>query len=262
MHARRLLKQVRNKGEVCRHVLAADRHDLVVAISAKSTPRPINSEGIVRRPAPRTHATMKRCGMEFARSMRQPTANWDKSFKVGRCECCFDWIRRIEGLFPTLGLGELLLRQLGYQVSPPPGKVSLRRSASPQRLLPQWLRIALSKRLSQKPRRSWPTSFVTTPTGRAQRVFALPTFYKTFFCINLRGREPQGIVEPGKDYLDLLNRLELDLPRPDQPRTGTSPISRIDRTMDLFGGQPPPMSGPSGGMERAAFPVAADSSAM
>ena len=54
--------------------------------------------------------------------------------------------------------------------------------------------------------------------------------------INLEGREGQGIVAPGTEYVELLDRLEQDLLTMVDERTGQSPVGLVFRTADEWRG--------------------------
>jgi predicted AlkP superfamily phosphohydrolase/phosphomutase len=54
--------------------------------------------------------------------------------------------------------------------------------------------------------------------------------------INLKGREPQGIVEPGAEYEALLERLTADLRLIRHPDTGEPFVGEIYRAGDLYSG--------------------------
>ncbi len=69
-------------------------------------------------------------------------------------------------------------------------------------------------------------------------MFAIPGLYTGFLRVNLRGREPRGIVDPA-DYTTLLDRVEADLRRVVDPSTGELAVERITRTVDSFGGGVP-----------------------
>ena len=53
--------------------------------------------------------------------------------------------------------------------------------------------------------------------------------------INLRGREPQGIVEPGQDYEETLALLEAKLTALRDPADGRPVVTRLIRGRELFG---------------------------
>ncbi|MBA2390224.1 MAG: alkaline phosphatase family protein [Geodermatophilaceae bacterium] len=54
--------------------------------------------------------------------------------------------------------------------------------------------------------------------------------------VNLKGREPQGIVEPGAEYEALLKRLEADLRELRHPITGDPFVNQIFRREELYSG--------------------------
>ncbi len=54
--------------------------------------------------------------------------------------------------------------------------------------------------------------------------------------VNLKGREPQGIISPGSEYDGLLDRLTADLRSLKNPRDGTPFVDKIYRGRDLFPG--------------------------
>jgi predicted AlkP superfamily phosphohydrolase/phosphomutase len=64
------------------------------------------------------------------------------------------------------------------------------------------------------------------------RVFQLPTDRNTFLRVNLRGREPEGIVAPGKEYDDLLSQIESEfraLVNVDTGRPAVQEVYKIHR---------------------------------
>ena len=54
--------------------------------------------------------------------------------------------------------------------------------------------------------------------------------------VNLRGREHDGIVEPGAEHERLLDDLERDLLAMVDDRTGANPVSLVYRTAEQFSG--------------------------
>jgi predicted AlkP superfamily phosphohydrolase/phosphomutase len=61
------------------------------------------------------------------------------------------------------------------------------------------------------------------------KAFALPTFSEGYIRINLRGREPAGIVEP-ENYDALCGDLTAELHKLVNPRTGLSVVKKVIRT--------------------------------
>jgi predicted AlkP superfamily phosphohydrolase/phosphomutase len=71
---------------------------------------------------------------------------------------------------------------------------------------------------------------------RQTRVFQLPTDRNTYLRVNLRGREPQGCVEPGAEYEALLDHLETELRALRDGATGKPAVVEIFRIRTLFHG--------------------------
>jgi predicted AlkP superfamily phosphohydrolase/phosphomutase len=69
--------------------------------------------------------------------------------------------------------------------------------------------------------------------------FALPSDHSGSLRVNLRGREPEGIVEPGTEYETLLGRIRSDLEQLVDPQTGRRAVDRVVVTAEAFGGGPP-----------------------
>lgn len=61
------------------------------------------------------------------------------------------------------------------------------------------------------------------------KVFCIPSSDEAFFRCNLRGREPLGIVEPGTEYEELLQRLEEELEALTNPLNGLEAAAGVIR---------------------------------
>jgi predicted AlkP superfamily phosphohydrolase/phosphomutase len=72
----------------------------------------------------------------------------------------------------------------------------------------------------------------------ATTLFPIPSYFLGLLRVNLRGREPQGIVEPGADYVKLLDRVEDDLKQLIDPKSGQPAVRYIARTVDLYRTEP------------------------
>ncbi len=68
------------------------------------------------------------------------------------------------------------------------------------------------------------------------RTTAYSTGYGGPIFVNLKGREPQGIVEPGAEYEKLLERITTDLRALRHPDTGEPFVGEIYRQHDLYQG--------------------------
>jgi predicted AlkP superfamily phosphohydrolase/phosphomutase len=143
--------------------------------------------------------------------------------------------------WPAAGLNEEFCLRLGYQVPAASTPVS---SARPidilRRLLPQGVRNQLSKMIPQeKQDRLISDKFRTSTDWSRTSLFCIPSYYTGQFRVNLRGREPCGIVSPGREYKELLDRAESDLRALINPVSGKPAIRAVMRTVDLFGGESP-----------------------
>jgi len=69
------------------------------------------------------------------------------------------------------------------------------------------------------------------------RAFSLPTDRNSYVRLNVRGCEPQGIVEPGADYRQVLNDLEQELGALINPATGEPAVDTVFRVHEQFPGE-------------------------
>jgi predicted AlkP superfamily phosphohydrolase/phosphomutase len=141
----------------------------------------------------------------------------------------------IRELYPTNALTEAFCRQLGYQVpltgaSPSLSPLGILRRAigadvraRMSRLLPLCVRRRLQA-ASPRDDTDWPRT----------RAFCLPSLHTGFIRVNCRGREPQGVVQPGTDYRNLLDELEADLAELVDMRSGEPAVADVIRTAEVF----------------------------
>jgi hypothetical protein len=69
------------------------------------------------------------------------------------------------------------------------------------------------------------------PLWSSMKAFAIPSFAEGYIRINLKGREPQGLVDPA-DYDALCDDLSTKLFALREPRTGIPMVSRVVRTRE------------------------------
>jgi predicted AlkP superfamily phosphohydrolase/phosphomutase len=139
---------------------------------------------------------------------------------------------------------DLILEKLGLLVysrnpMPPASDGSVPRQQTParqqfntaklavKRRLPRAILAALNRKKNSFPDFDW----------RKTRVFSLPTDRNSHIRINLRGREPMGIVEPGGEYESLLDDLEAALKAMINPLTGRAAVEEVFRVRALFPGE-------------------------
>lgn len=148
-------------------------------------------------------------------------------------------------LLPTL-LSKLGFLADGSQPAPPPAagapeQAAPKRSRDPVKML----RDMLPKNFRKSLARMLPTGLRDQLAKRVDtadmdwtrtRVYWLPTDLEGYLRVNLRGREPLGIVEPGAEYEQVLTDLEAALRELRDPATGEAVVADVIRTDTAFPG--------------------------
>jgi predicted AlkP superfamily phosphohydrolase/phosphomutase len=234
---RDLLKSVAHKGELCRSLLARDSFDLTVIVFGEShtanhqfwqyrTDGTVNAEKSSGELADATRDVYRAIDAEIGALLAQlpREANVVVVSSVG-----------MEDRYPTTGLIDAFCRQLGYQAAPAPAAVSLRPLDLVRRFVPARWRSALSRHLSREQgERLLADHFRTSTDWSRTTAFAIPSSYTSFVRVNVREREPQGIVEPGAEYEAVLDRLEADLQQLVDAETGELAVTQLTRTVRAF----------------------------
>jgi predicted AlkP superfamily phosphohydrolase/phosphomutase len=139
-------------------------------------------------------------------------------------------------LYPTGDLMEPFCRLLGWQATPAPAAPSLHPLAIARRMMPEALRVAISRRFPRPVReRLMSDAFRAATDWSRTRAFGLPSAYTGFIRVNLRGREPRGIVSPGAEYVRLLDEIESELWKIVDSETGRCHVATVTRTAATFG---------------------------
>lgn len=146
----------------------------------------------------------------------------------------------MKDLYPTTGLIEAFCRQLGYQVpsagmdAGPNALGLLRRAIRPD------FRAKMSRLLPRRMQGYLEADRFRGETNWAKtKAFSIPALNTSFVRVNLRGREPQGVIEPGSEYECLLDQIEGDLKQLVDVRSGMPAVERIIRTAEAYLGGPP-----------------------
>jgi predicted AlkP superfamily phosphohydrolase/phosphomutase len=226
----RLLEQLSRSGELYREFVSRDRFDVIVIVFGASHTgghqfwkyrHEVGAEHELTHAVRDIYAAIDReMGLLLAHGLAD--ANVIVVSSVG-----------MKDQYPMGGLTEAFCRQLGYQVSPPfsPSLMGYAR-----RLVPERWRVAVSRHFSRETReRLLADQFRGGTDWSKTTAFAIPSSHNGFLRVNLRGREPQGIVQPGAEYEDVLRRLENDLQQLTDPDTGEPVVQQVERTRDLFG---------------------------
>jgi predicted AlkP superfamily phosphohydrolase/phosphomutase len=242
-----LLEQVEKKGALCRYLLSRDEFELCVTAfdethTASHQFWKYRPEAQEAGPSPEesklTHA-IRDVYQAIDRQMDMIMEQLPAGANI--------FILSLFGMddqYPTAGLNEVFCRRLGYHVQ----RKSVQRVPRPidlvRRVVPESWRIALSRHLSQQMQENLISDLFSNSTDwQKTTAFAIPSLYTGFVRVNLRGREPEGIVEPGSEYESLLRRLEEDFKQLVDPSTGEQAVDEVVRAVDVFGG-PPPISLP------------------
>jgi predicted AlkP superfamily phosphohydrolase/phosphomutase len=239
-----LLRRVQKRGQLYRELLASDGFDLHVMAFSESDPashqfwdyRPEAGRIGSGAPHPLRNAirdVYQAIDREIGAILNQLPA--DANIVV--CS-----LYGTQGEYPTSTLSESFCRQLGYQVA-------RERRAAPwsqrllgwaRRLLPLSVRRGIGRMLPGASERVLQSDLRDGTDWSRTTAFAIPSLYTSFIFVNLAGRQPQGIVQPGKEYNEVLDRIEGDLRLLIDPHDGRPAIGRIARTATMFGGGPHP----------------------
>lgn len=242
-----LLERVRRKGALCRELLGRGPFDLIVIFFSDTDAA--------------SHAFWSHrpevAGVEapFANAIRDVYAAIDAEMgsllellPVESNVCALS-LYGIQDEYPTSTLIEAFLQQLGYHAGGANGGGAGNGEAGgarvdpvglARRLLPESLRQAISTRLPERFQERILADRLRSSTDWSRTTaFAIPSLFTSFVRINLRGREPRGIVAPGEEYDTILDRLAGDLALLVDESTGGPAVRRTARATDLFGGGPP-----------------------
>jgi predicted AlkP superfamily phosphohydrolase/phosphomutase len=231
----RLLRNVRTKGELCRYLIDRDRFDLSLMIFAES--HAANHQFWKYHPKNRTNGE-RDCELTYAIREIYKAIDAEIGLISSRFEnpnICIVSSVGMEDDYPNAALAEAFCRELGYQVSPGPGKFPLSPLDVARKLLPERVRIALSRRMPREKREQLVSDLFTKGTdwGRTT-AFSIPVSYTSFIRVNLKGRDPQGTVEPGHEYNALVDRIVRELHRLTDPATGEPAVLSVNKTVELF----------------------------
>lgn len=140
-----------------------------------------------------------------------------------------------------------LLARLGYLATPQAhGPEQTATVVTPKFDPVKALRDMLPKDLRQKIARMLPTKLRDKLAQRVDtadidwsrtRAYWLPTDLEGYVRVNLRGREPQGVVEPGAEFERVLTDLEADLTALRDGKSGHPIVREVIRTASEFPGE-------------------------
>ena len=233
-----LREQVERKGTFCRQVLRRDRFDLIAAVFDETHTASHQFWKYQRLEEPGAD--------DLGHAIRDLYEALDRQMGLLLAELPPEanvFLFSLFGMqtnYPTPGLNDALCRQLGYHAAPPPGPASFRPLDLARRFVPEPWRFALSQHLPRQAQERLLADQIRRGTDwRKTTAFTIPSLFTAFVRVNLRDREPEGIVEPGAGYEEVLARLEGDLAQLVYAHSGEPAVERVTRTCRLFGGGPP-----------------------
>lgn len=238
---RDLLARVERKGALCRYLIEREQPDLVVCCFGESHTAGHQfwkycAEGLTA--APQNESEFAQAICEVYQAIDQQVGLLLSQMPASANVFVLSSIGLTDH-YPTGELMEAFCYRLGYSAPPPSKAAPLRPIALARRMLPESLRIALSRNFSRETReRLFSEQFRSSIDWQKTTAFAIPSIYTGFLRVNLRGREPQGIVELS-DYESVLQRLEEDLHQLIDPQTEQPAIERVIRVGELYGCNPP-----------------------
>ena len=118
----------------------------------------------------------------------------------------------------------------------PAAKADLMSTA--RNMIPKSLRVAVSRAVlprsvNEKLSLRWKTAGISWQHTRA---FLIENANEGYIRINLKGREPQGIVEPGREYEDLCENLYQTIKSATNPTNGKLAAHTVYKTDDIYDG--------------------------
>jgi len=232
----RIMRRIEQKGVLCRHLLAKNRFDLVVVVFGDS------------------HAAGHRF-RKYQRGVGNAAAN-DDHLRDGlrRTYAAIDGeIGRVLGEFseppnvfvvsnsgiidgyPVGGWMEAFCSQLGYHTPIDSTRLLCKLEPHAPRMLGMWHTLLGARRRSRAQ-----AKWLRTGTDWARTsAFSIPANYTGYVRVNLKGREPLGVIDRGAEYEALLQRLEADFLQLVDADSGEAVIERVTQTAKLFDGTPP-----------------------
>jgi predicted AlkP superfamily phosphohydrolase/phosphomutase len=232
---RNLMNNGRLKGEMCRDLIGRDEFDLSLMIFAES--HAANHQFWKYHPKNRVIGD-EDC--ELTNAIRDVYKAIDTEIGLilkhfDNPNVCIVSSVGMEDDYPNAALGEAFCRQLGFQASPEGNSYSLRPIDIARRLLPESVRIALSKRMPREKReRLVSDQFRKGTDWDRTTAFSIPVSYTSFIRVNLKGREPRGIVAPGDEYHALVDRIVRELYKLTDAATGEPAVLSVNKTVEIF----------------------------
>lgn len=140
--------------------------------------------------------------------------------------------------YPTGELVDEFCKKLGYQKefsNHSIARFSSKKLNIIRKLIPEPIRFKLSQRLGSVTQERLLSDNLKNTTDWANTVaFSQPTLYTGMIRINLKGRNPQGTINQGKEYVTLINKIKADLEQLINPVTGQKAVESITIPYEIY----------------------------
>jgi predicted AlkP superfamily phosphohydrolase/phosphomutase len=225
------LDRMRRRCEAFRQLLREDRYDLIVIGFGE-----VHDLGHMMWPFDAETATSPSPDAELRHGLRRVHEKVDE--EIGRflemlppgAEVMVLSLYGLKDQLPTAPLGEQLLDRLGYRVASKSQPKPFHPLSIARRVLPQPLREKLSKFVPFDGQQRLLHSYFASATDFSRsRVFTIPSIYQNWIRVNVKGRDPLGMVE-ARDCARLLDEIEQEMRKIVDPVTGQAAISVALRT--------------------------------
>ncbi len=239
-----LLQRIEAKGALSRHLLTRKRCDLTVIGFVES--HTASHRLWDYRPGGSRETEAAKVGRHLAQGIREVYQAIDREIGLllrhfpEQPNVFIVSLFGMKDLHPTTGLIDEFCCKLGYYIPAESSRIGvhplrwLRQAISPdvRARMSRWLPRRLQARLEAD-------RFQSSTDWSRTTAFSIPALNTSFLRVNLRGREPQGIVELGSEYERLLDRMEADLRQLVDVRSGKPAVERVIRTAKSFRSGPP-----------------------
>ena len=239
-----MLKRIEAKGALSRRLLAEDRCDLVVIAFVEAHMAAHRFWDY--RPGGIRQAEAVSEGCNLSTAIRDVYQAIDRQMGLllkqlpDESNVFIISLFGMKDLYPTTGIIEDFCRKLEYWVPSHGARNGLNALTWLRRVIPSDVRARMSLLLPRSVQARLESDCFRSETNWAKtRAFSIPALNTSFLRVNLRGREPQGIVDPGAEYERLLDQIEADLMQLVDVRSDKPAVERVIRTAAAFRCAPP-----------------------
>ncbi len=237
-----LLERIKKKGNLCRHLLAKDHFDLIVAVFGE--PHTAGHQFWKYQPGSQSIEKVTEFN-ELTNGIRDIYQAIDQEIGLlleqlpKNSNFCLVSSVGIQDQYPSRGLIEDFCHKLGYQTTAKSSAASLNPIKLIRQIIPESWRVAISKHFPGKTRERLLSDKFRSNTDWTKTIaFSTPSTYNSLLRVNLRGREPEGIVEMGNEYEQVLDKLQADLEQLIDPNTGQAVVKQVVRSNQAFNCDP------------------------